>query len=79
MELITVQSSNISQIGYEKEQKITFNQVPVSVLRIVFMSGITYDFYDVPKDIYEGLIKSSSKGQYFHQNIKTQYPFEKKQ
>lgn len=78
MELFSVQSSNISQIGYEKEERIVFNQDPISVLRIIFTSGITYDFYDVPQDIFIGLKDATSVGKYFNQNIKNRYNYEKR-
>lgn len=78
MKLITVKSSNISQIGFEEGKTISFNQRPRNILRIVFTSGITYDFYNVPKDIYEDLLDAHSIGQYFHQNIKNRYDYEKR-
>ena len=78
MNLIKVQSTNIEQIGYEEGTRISLSQKPISILRVIFTSGITYDFYNVPKDIYEGLLDSRSVGKYFHQNIKNRYEYEKK-
>ena len=42
-------------------------------LVITFRSGRSYDFRNVPKDVYEGLRDASSPGQYYHQNIKGAY------
>jgi len=78
MKLIKVKSSNIEQVGFEEGEQISFNQKPVNILRIIFTSGITYDFYNVPKDIYEGLIDAHSIGEYFHQNIKNRFDYEKR-
>lgn len=77
MRLITVESSNISQIGFEENYSISFNQVPRNVLRIVFWNGNTYDFYNVEKEVYNSFLDSDSKGSYFHANIKNEYPNEK--
>ena len=40
------------------------------VLTITFTSGKSYDYYDVPAAVYEGLITAPSAGQYFNQNIR---------
>ena len=61
-----VRSSNICSVGYE---------VGIQMLEIEFHSGGIYRYSDVPEDIYRGLMRASSKGSYFHQNIKDLYPF----
>jgi len=78
MELIKIKSSNIEQVGFEENVKISFNQEPMNVLRVVFNSGYTYDYYKVPKEIYESLLEAESAGMYFHKNIKNKYAYEKK-
>lgn len=48
-----------------------------STLRIVFLSGMVYDYKNVPEKIYKELKTSSSKGSYLNQNIKPYYDYEK--
>lgn len=58
-------SSQIKSIGYEDVDEclyIEFNR-----------GGDTYRYSGVPADEYEKFLSSTSKGQYFHKNIKTQY------
>ncbi len=66
MELVAVESSMIHAIGYDKEKRM---------LEIVFNSGRTYQYGDVPPEVYEGLLKAESKGQYFLANIRELYPY----
>lgn len=36
-------------------------------------SGGPYDYYGVPKSVYDGLLRAASKGQFFHDYIRDQY------
>ncbi|MGY8614973.1 KTSC domain-containing protein [Bacillus velezensis] len=65
MNLIPVNSSNLRAVGYEPQSE---------VLRIVFKSG-TYDYFDVPKGVYDGLMSAPSKGRYHHAFIKNSYRY----
>lgn len=78
MKLVTVESSNISQIGFEEGKSISLNQNPVNILRIVFTTGMIYDYYNVEKETFESLLDAKSVGSYFHKFIKNQYTYEKK-
>ncbi len=62
MKMISVASTNISSIGYEG-----------TTLHIRFNSGGLYAYYNVPSSVYNGLMGASSKGKYFHANIKGRY------
>jgi hypothetical protein len=42
-------------------------------LNVTFMSGNTYTYYGVPKDVYERFLHASSKGQFFNDYIKDRY------
>ena len=42
-------------------------------LTVVFKSGRSYDFFDIPTDVWTGLKKADSKGRYFTQNIKGKF------
>lgn len=77
MEMISVKSSNISQIGFDEKRQMSFGQEPLSVMRIVFKNGAVYDYYRVPKSEFESLIKAESVGIYFHKHIKKYYHYEK--
>ena len=57
----SVDSSNIKSIGYDSES---------STLEIEFSHGSTYQYCNVPEEIYLMLLKSASKGKFFHDSIK---------
>ncbi|HAP5211268.1 TPA: KTSC domain-containing protein [Enterococcus faecalis] len=62
--MIPVSSSNMVAVGYNSSNQ---------ELTVQFHNGV-YTHTGVPHYIYEGLLSSSSKGSYYHQNIK-RYPF----
>ena len=62
MHMIPVSSTDLSSIGYEG-----------TTLHIRFHSGGLYAYYNVPSGVYSGLMNASSKGRYFHANIKGRY------
>ena len=78
MKMIKVQSTNIDQIGFDEGVKISLNSKPINVLRIIFNSGTTYDYYKVEKNDYENFLNAESKGAFFHRYIKNVYSYEKK-
>ena len=49
------------------------------VLRVYFVSGLVYDYKNVPPHVYQAMIKAFSKGTYLNRYIKGQYDFEKVQ
>jgi hypothetical protein len=59
-----VESSNVKAIGYETETKI---------LKVEYLSGLKYEYSDVPANVFDELLNSVSKGKYMNQNIKSQY------
>lgn len=67
MNMISVNSSNLVSVGYEPQSQ---------TLRIQFNSGL-YDYYSVPKHIFDGLLSASSHGQYHARYIKNSYRFNK--
>lgn len=64
MEMINVDSSNVSAIGYDADN---------AILKIQFKNGNLYEYYDVPQFEFDGLLNSDSKGNYGHQNIYNKY------
>lgn len=49
---------------------------PTKTLYIQFKRSM-YAYYDVPVDVYVGLISAPSKGSYHHINIKWRYRYKK--
>jgi hypothetical protein len=70
MEMQAVTSTDVSEIGYDYES---------ATLRIRFLKGgILYDYYNVPEEIYLGLMNAPSIGQYLNVYIKKGgYPYAK--
>lgn len=60
----TVASSSISEIGYNRRR-----------MNVKFNSGRTYEFKKVPRAIFDNFTHSTSKGAFFNENIKENYPF----
>jgi KTSC domain len=48
-----------------------------STLRVVFVSGMVYDYKNVPEKVYKEMKASPSKGTYLNQHIKGLYGFKK--
>ena len=46
-------------------------------LRVRFVSGLLYEYKDVPASIYKAMKKALSKGTYLNRFIKGHYDFEK--
>jgi hypothetical protein len=46
-------------------------------LRVVFVSGMVYDYKDVPESVYKQMKAAASKGEFLNREIKTKYAFEK--
>ena len=64
MDMTPVSSSNLAGVGYEN-----------GTLYIQFHSGGLYRYANVPLSVYQGLLSASSKGRYFHANIKDSYAY----
>jgi hypothetical protein len=64
----SVISSDIRSIGYDDETRI---------LEIEFHSGGIYQYYSVPRVVYEGLMNASSHGKYFHAHIKSVFSYQR--
>lgn len=64
----SVQSSNLSSVGYDSENQI---------LEIEFKKSGIYQYYRVPLNVYNGLMTASSHGEYFNAYIKGVYDFKK--
>jgi hypothetical protein len=47
-----------------------------ATLRITYVSGAVYDYKDVPKQVYDDMKSSGSKGIFLNLHIKGHYAFE---
>ncbi len=65
---ISVASSSIASIGYDAKNKI---------LEIEFHHGAVYQYFDVPKEVYDGLMGAGSMGSFFMNEIKTKFSNQK--
>jgi hypothetical protein len=65
MDRVPVSSSNIASVGYDADSQ---------TLEVEFLKGGIYQYFQVPQNVHEDFMASSSKGQYHHQNIKNRYP-----
>lgn len=61
-------SSVVAKMIYNEEKQ---------TLRIVYVSGMVYDYKNVPWEVYEAMKTSGSKGTYLNKHIKANYEFEK--
>ena len=64
MNMISVNSSNLSAVGYDSE---------TGVMHIRFNSGRLYAYYNVPENVYHELMNAASLGSYFNSFIKGCY------
>ena len=49
----------------------------LEALRIVFVSGMVYEYRNVPERIYEKFKRTRSKGSFLNRHIKGRYDFKK--
>ena len=61
IERTPIRSSALRSIGYDQEQR---------VLEIEFTNGAVYQYFDVPREVYRGLMAAESHGRYFHQHVR---------
>lgn len=68
MERVQVESSHIASIGYDPDSE---------TLEIEFVKGELYQYYNVPKYVFDELMSASSHGTYLAANIKGTYSYSK--
>jgi ATP-dependent DNA helicase RecG len=61
---VSVASSNIASVGYDKEAHI---------LELEFHHGAIYQYVDVPENVFEDLMSSPAKGAFFMNEIKGKF------
>ena len=68
MKLRPVQSEMLIAAGYDRRSRI---------LEVIFRTGETYRYKQVPPFEYDGLMSADSKGKYMHKRILGRYPYER--
>ena len=66
MQMIDIESSMLSAVGYDPATQ---------TLRALFNRGKTYDYFEVPQQVYDQLIESDSKRHYMRDEIIDAYPY----
>lgn len=66
MKMTNVNSSNVAAVGYDEDSQ---------TLQVEFNNGGTYQYFDVPEAIFEGLRDADSVGQYLNQQVKGVYRY----
>lgn len=61
-------SSNIDKMDYKEDS---------GLLTVTFHSKQTYEYYNVPKQVYEKMMQQPSLGAFFRANIYKQYRYAK--
>jgi len=68
MEKIPVTSSNVASVGYDENS---------ATLEIEFKNGATYQYFDVPENVFTELRDTDSVGGYLAARIKGTYRYSK--
>ncbi|MFT4925594.1 MAG: hypothetical protein ACI8WB_001687 [Phenylobacterium sp.] len=68
IDIIRVSSSNVESIGYDEDSE---------TLQVTFNNGMTYQYFDVPEQLFDGLCNAGSVGSYLHAHIKGTYRYSK--
>ena len=66
MEWISVSSSNLNAVAYDKDLRSLF---------IRFNDGREYRYFEVPEQEFNNLLNAFSHGKYFHNYIKKNYRY----
>lgn len=66
MDLHTVESEMVHAAGYDDAE---------SELEVVFTNGRTYRYKEVPRRIYEELMRAASKGEYMRASVMGTYDY----
>jgi hypothetical protein len=68
MDRIPVKSSSIASAGYSAE---------MSTLEVEYRNGSLYQYFAVPKSVFDSLLAAESKGAFVSERIRRHYPYRK--
>lgn len=66
MERTPVISSNVASVGYDDATQ---------TLEVEFHGGAVYQYFDVPRTVFDGLMAADSKGGFMHQQVRGVYRY----
>lgn len=66
MERYSVASSNVASVGYDEATE---------TLEVEFVDGAVYQYYGVPRNVYDQFMQDSSKGRFLNTYIKNAYGY----
>jgi hypothetical protein len=66
MDRVPITSASIVSAGYSPEG---------STLELEYSSGAVYQYFAVPKSVFESLLAAASKGAFVVEHIKGRYPY----
>lgn len=66
MERVAVTSSSVASAGYSPEE---------STLEVEYRNGSVYQYFAVPKGVFESLLAAASKGTFVSESIRGRYPY----
>ena len=61
-----VSSSNLAEIGYDD---------PTQTMEVCFKSGHIYQYFDVPRNVYDELMRAESPGGYLSSEVKGRFRY----
>ena len=64
MERVKVRSTDIVSVGYDSS---------FGILEVEFKRGSTYQYVNVPENVFKELMSADSIGSYFNKHIRDQY------
>ena len=68
MQRVSVSSSNIRSIGYDKQS---------ATLEVEFTSGDVYQYFNMPDHLYQQFLHTASHGQFLNDHIRYNYRYQK--
>jgi KTSC domain-containing protein len=66
LERVAVQSSNVISVGYDADE---------GILEVEFSAGSLYEYYRVPREVFDALLASASPGNYLATKVKDVYQY----
>lgn len=66
MDRTPVSSSNLASAGYDESSE---------VMEVEFLDGSIYQYYNVPRSIYDALISAPSAGKFLASQVKGHFPY----
>jgi hypothetical protein len=66
MKPIAVESTTLTTVAYDADRQL---------LQLEFHDRAAYQYFDVPVDVFEGLVRASSKGSYFNRSIRDRFAY----